>query len=1271
MNPTPIIDLDAGKPIGPHPEGVEYPLVEPSDDIAGLLADVHLAHDKQDIKHPLKIKWISGLDLPMTQEWAEDSLSTSGLNIERIVVRGKDDVDPELWPHIHFDYFSEGFSFVMPPPIQDSQNTLDSFTLRIELMLFEQLLSTDILIGPSQKLRFIPSQTQKWISVVASSLTEEELDSLAETGVYIRLALNDSQPGIEIDYWKVNISQLDITPPGDFDQKRFRTIESARAATPWAWLTPANRYMLPDGAKSLCIRHPNPGYTPYVFIREIDELGVVSKAYRVKFLIDGAKTILMDFRTFEIATADGSMLDVATDNGYSLKVVEDVTLPNAFPSLPFVTTSTIAAGSQLLTSLTTASAPAGRRRFLLRAGDHVLSDDITPMNAANLHFTTIEGETGDPEDVVIRGTTTSKGRWYVNNSATVPAGQELVIKNVTLTGLGNAVMARSAADQETGFLVFGDGHYRLENCIIKGCSNGDAVVAFASDLGECLVELIDCTIIDHAGRAVRVTRRFESINDSIADYDMNCIVEMTGCLIDDIGGGPYGATSNREIISVEHEARLVDYGSVIRDFKNSAQGRFAVRTSAAGLQGVVNLYYSTIAPTVGYTTHDYAVEQVRMCASTHLEVTEPIRCDVFFALNTLFQIGTEICECSVDFFIPSPTGTCVFSGNTVRSRDLANPGPICSNTTSRVILHSGCIYYGGGAGSVSINVTTDPHVMIVDHITNWRSGIPIFVEGNLPAFLFVGNSVLFPYGDSGGTWLDGTDFPTGNQPVLYNNLRLGSESVFWTSDTQNSRNAASAGGLSEGFSPLPDELTSDPTTRMTGWGFDTADLLNIYGSYGADGEAIMKPFYTDVGAVASSRFVSGQGLYPTSLNDDVAASSAYISFSDDPVQTHPADVLIVDADDTVVFDSTTAPDYQGVRFGNRFFIHEWLSETAVCRIVQHAAAPTLDSFRLPYPAFYPDSAVLDERTHVIEPQKLMTITAGGVTVAGDDVEFLSGYNILTQATVGDTVRAPIDITFSADAGQGEGRYPACAPVDGYVRSINRVGPDSKGNFNLRAFDCLYARPPLNISFGVATPINNTLVLGNDCVACCNCVDYVNVFKALERIYDKWKFLGQEIETLRSQYSLQVDSWNKLKACVDREPMKVSYAVSCDSMAVSVAVTICNGVDICWSGIELEISAVGGKVQSCGSVVSTNSASEVTGVTGVDQLKTTWSDINVMKQTSVTVTTRVSRNKTCDATGCNIEPTRFDVAIKTWPPNATIPKPANYSVNLVASRYNFE
>lgn len=59
--PCDVLAADGGMGTGPNPEGRDYPFVSPSDDVAGVLADLWLAHSAPAVL-PLRVAWLHGMD---------------------------------------------------------------------------------------------------------------------------------------------------------------------------------------------------------------------------------------------------------------------------------------------------------------------------------------------------------------------------------------------------------------------------------------------------------------------------------------------------------------------------------------------------------------------------------------------------------------------------------------------------------------------------------------------------------------------------------------------------------------------------------------------------------------------------------------------------------------------------------------------------------------------------------------------------------------------------------------------------------------------------------------------------------------------------------------------------------------------------------------------------------------------------------------------------------------------------------------------------------
>lgn len=332
---------------------------------------------------------------------------------------------------------------------------------------------------------------------------------------------------------------------------------------------------------------------------------------------------------------------------------------------------------------------------------------------------------------------------------------------------------------------------------------------------------------------------------------------------------------------------------------------------------------------------------------------------------------------------------------------------------------------------------------------------------------------------------------------------------------------------------------------------------------------------------------------------------------DTPAPSHAYDVIIVDANDTVVFDSTAS----GVLYESREWT-AWLRITrwerpdgAVCSIVHHTAWGLTDSPPVQaYPRyFFPDAAVLQEQTVYRLPRRAQSLTAILDTITAKNVTLSGGYNMgLTVTTTAAAVggRRVTGITFDAIPGAGSGVYVDCAPVDTPVRTINAVQPTKTGHFFINAAGCYYARRPMRLlttsprrllpetelAPGNAVEVDLPddaagqttaaagwptaseyahLQLGNDCGACCDCEDYAAVAEYIQEQHARYAKIGRSLSDSRDQYHKNRDQWLAAKECLQQLPVRVVVqAQQCPY--VDIGVQVCNQTDTCMTDIAVAV-----------------------------------------------------------------------------------------------------
>ena len=271
---------------------------------------------------------------------------------------------------------------------------------------------------------------------------------------------------------------------------------------------------------------------------------------------------------------------------------------------------------------------------------------------------------------------------------------------------------------------------------------------------------------------------------------------------------------------------------------------------------------------------------------------------------------------------------------------------------------------------------------------------------------------------------------------------------------------------------------------------------------------------------------------------------------------NPYQVLILDARDAVVFDSERGT-YHGRPFSDAYYVHEWVADKAVCRLVERLRAEETGVHHT-WPDFLePESAVLDSNTTEKIPERVEGLSAVSVAVGGR-VELLAGYNI--QMVVGDdaplTGQAPSAgikrrtiIRFDAVPGVGLGRRESCQDSgDNAVRSIGGVGVEESGNFVLSAEGCLYVRVPSSpTGTGTASFEPNMLKVGNDCIEpCCSCDDYRAVQAGIVRQRDYYVSLGATAESVRDQFRQMKARWMAQRDCRIANPLKMTLTTKSTS-----------------------------------------------------------------------------------------------------------------------------
>jgi hypothetical protein len=370
-------------------------------------------------------------------------------------------------------------------------------------------------------------------------------------------------------------------------------------------------------------------------------------------------------------------------------------------------------------------------------------------------------------------------------------------------------------------------------------------------------------------------------------------------------------------------------------------------------------------------------------------------------------------------------------------------------------------------------------------------------------------------------------------------------------------------------------------------------------------------------AVAPYRVVWAYGFHQYLYEDPGDAPTIVIG---DYSPSHDADLVILDAEDAVIFDSTQATYYQAKDFGDKFRIHEWRTDTAICRVVQHTAYPSVDEIIEYTATIEPEDGELDPQVVEIQPEQVLSITVADTIFTGN-VQLLNGYNGTISSTLGRrNGQTTKQLTFAAGLDIGYGRYPDCIVQLPAFYRINGVQPDELGNILLTGRGCYWVRRPQEAPYARAHMIPNTIQIGNDCVPCCDCEDYGNVYKAMIRLHSQFSDIGIRAEATRDLLEQNFTRWREQASCRARRVIGV-YALPHNGNKVEIAASLCNTTGECMLDVSLEIEITLNSPASmlcettilttdpCATMISTPNGKQYYTLTVVgDKLKATWAEV---------------------------------------------------------------
>lgn len=285
-----------------------------------------------------------------------------------------------------------------------------------------------------------------------------------------------------------------------------------------------------------------------------------------------------------------------------------------------------------------------------------------------------------------------------------------------------------------------------------------------------------------------------------------------------------------------------------------------------------------------------------------------------------------------------------------------------------------------------------------------------------------------------------------------------------------------------------------------------------------------------------------------------------------PAATHAYDLVVVDADDQVVFDSTGGTVLT-TDWGDHRRVVEWRRGDACCRIVYDTARAGEFGDDLT------TDVALDARTYVRTPRRLRSLTVNDQRLTGA-IKILAGFNTTLTRLPGSRVdggRFREVVEVACAPGTGAGRSPGCEEELPVLRSVNGQTADAGGNLVLSADSCWRVQYVTSAGAYADESARSALLLDDDCTPCCPCAHFVRTYKGLRLMHSRWLAAAQELESIRDLYHANRARWLAQRECRLNDSLKV-HAASEDGCTVAFAISYCNNSFGCVQPVEIRLNA---------------------------------------------------------------------------------------------------
>ncbi len=262
-------------------------------------------------------------------------------------------------------------------------------------------------------------------------------------------------------------------------------------------------------------------------------------------------------------------------------------------------------------------------------------------------------------------------------------------------------------------------------------------------------------------------------------------------------------------------------------------------------------------------------------------------------------------------------------------------------------------------------------------------------------------------------------------------------------------------------------------------------------------------------------------------------SPLYISqFAIDPT-LNTASLIIRLADSSIFFNSADADDFKYNIYSSRWIVLEWVASGTVVKLILDAEAVS----NFTYPVLITNGQIIASLVHK-KAEVLTSINSqdGAIRlIAGNGFSITQNENNIQLNLVNaeDTIQQLR-----------------------LVKTISRVEPVN-GDVQIKARGCSRYEIPGVIAGDEYIPDDHTIKIVDTCGPCCECDDYVRVYKALRNIWSQFVEVAEHFEENRVKYHELRTLWLGEKAARETGPYLLLRAFSRPKYNVGIVVTLMN------------------------------------------------------------------------------------------------------------------